>query len=81
MKEDNFIELIDGSPVVQTPIQSDNGPRDKISFRQAIRCWPRITIYSVALTSAIILGGFDISIISSVASLPQFQYADATLTT
>ncbi|KAH8901661.1 MFS general substrate transporter [Thozetella sp. PMI_491] len=45
----------------------------KISFSQAVRCWPRITIYSVALTSAIILGGFDISIISSVASLPQFQ--------
>lgn len=44
-----------------------------LSIVQAGRQNPRLAGWTLALSTAIILTGFDINIISNVASLPEFQ--------
>ena len=41
---------------------------------QAVRKWPKVSLWVFLQCASIILVGFDISIVSNVASLPQFQY-------
>lgn len=68
-----IVELSDtaiGSP----PSLRELNVQEKLSMIQAVRKWPKISWWCLGLTSAIILTGFDISIISSVASLPEFQH-------
>ena len=77
-KAGTFVELTDLPAAGQPTNSSYNAELDeKLSFVQSVRRWPRMTLYALALTAPIVLSGYDISIISSVASLPQFQYDTA----
>ncbi|TLS24975.1 hypothetical protein PpBr36_06926 [Pyricularia pennisetigena] len=60
-------------------IHQDSGTVKKLSAIQAIRKWPWISAWQLALSSGIILTGFDLSIVSNVASLPAFQVQFGTL--
>lgn len=45
----------------------------QLSVIQAVRKWPKVSLWVFLQCASIILVGFDISIVSNVASLPQFQ--------
>ena len=47
---------------------------ESLSLLQAVRKWPRITIYSVCLCMNILLWGYDGAILGGVASMPAYQY-------
>ncbi|KAJ6022778.1 uncharacterized protein N7446_013130 [Penicillium canescens] len=44
-----------------------------IPLWQSIKKWPRIVGYCLALSSAILLYGYDLVIVGTVAAMPQFQ--------
>ena len=44
-----------------------------IPLWQSIRKFPRIVGYCLALSSAILLYGYDLVIVGTVAAMPQFQ--------
>lgn len=46
----------------------------KLSLWQAVRKWPKVAGYCLALTTAILLWGYDMAMVGNLASLPQFQY-------
>ncbi|EHA56503.1 hypothetical protein MGG_02346 [Pyricularia oryzae 70-15] len=60
-------------------LHQDSGIVKKLSAIQAIRKWPWISVWQLALSSGIILTGFDLSIVSNVASLPAFQVQYGTI--
>lgn len=45
-----------------------------IPLWQSIKKFPRIVGYCLALSSAILLYGYDLVIVGTVAAMPQFQY-------
>ncbi|KAK5944778.1 hypothetical protein PMZ80_001978 [Knufia obscura] len=45
----------------------------KMTLWQALRKWPRVSWYTLALTSTILLWGFDNVLVGSVAAMPEFQ--------
>jgi hypothetical protein len=49
------------------------GDAGNLTLVRAIRKWPKVSAWSVAISSTIVLFGFDISIISTVSSITQFQ--------
>ena len=54
---------------------SNTGGEDaSLGIGQALRRYPRLAGWALALSTAIILTGFDINIVSNVATLPEFQY-------
>lgn len=57
------------------PGDNDNTSPTNLTVIQLVRKWPKVSGWVLALTTGIVLSGFDISIISNVASLPEFQYA------
>ncbi len=44
-----------------------------LPFFRSVKKYSRVAAWTVALSSAIALTGFDISIVSNVSSLPEFQ--------
>jgi hypothetical protein len=50
-----------------------------IPLSQSIKKWPRIVGYCLALSSAILLYGYDLVIVGTVAAMPQFQYTSQPL--
>lgn len=50
-----------------------------IPLWQSIKKWPRIVGYCLALSSAILLYGYDLVIVGTVAAMPQFQYTSQPL--
>ncbi|KAB8261285.1 general substrate transporter [Aspergillus pseudonomiae] len=48
-------------------------PRGKISLLADIKRSPKVAGYCLALTSGIILYGYDLAIVSNVSSMPEFQ--------
>lgn len=49
------------------------GTDDETSLWKSVRKWPRVLGYSLGLTSAILLYGFDTSIVGNVSAIPAFQ--------
>ena len=56
--------------VISTPTSSET---NKLSLWQAVKQYPRVVLYSLSLTSAILLYGYDLVIVGTVSALPQFQ--------
>lgn len=56
--------------IIATPTSAGN---TKISLFQATKLYPRIVGYCLGLSSAILLYGYDLVIVGTVAALPQFQ--------
>jgi hypothetical protein len=50
------------------------GKGSHIPLWQSIKTFPRIVGYCLALSSAILLYGYDLVIVGTVAAMPQFQY-------
>ncbi|KIW65451.1 hypothetical protein PV04_07710 [Phialophora macrospora] len=46
----------------------------KLSLWQAIQRWPKVAGYCLALTTAILLWGYDMAMVGNLASLPEFQH-------
>ena len=46
---------------------------DEPNLWKSIRKWPKVLGYSLAMTSAILLYGFDTSIVGNVSAIPEFQ--------
>lgn len=46
----------------------------ELSLWQALRKWPKVSAYCLALTSAILLWGYDMAMNGNLAGLDQFQY-------
>lgn len=46
---------------------------DEPNLWKSIRKWPRVLAYSLGMTSAILLYGFDTSIVGNVSAIPEFQ--------
>ncbi|OAP60368.1 hypothetical protein AYL99_05370 [Fonsecaea erecta] len=46
---------------------------DEPTLWKSIRKWPKIVGYSLGLTSAILLNGFDTSIVGNLSAIPAFQ--------
>ncbi len=55
---------------------SGNSVPVKLSLWQAVQKWPKVAGYCLALTTAILLWGYDMAMVGNLASLPQFQYVD-----
>lgn len=53
-----------------------NSPR---SLWQAIKRSARIVAYCLALSSAILMYGYDLVIVGTVVAMPQFQYVSLTM--
>ena len=47
---------------------------ENLSLWQAVRKWPRATMYILLCGLNVLLRGYDSAILSSVASLSAFQY-------
>jgi hypothetical protein len=45
----------------------------------SLKKWRRIVGYCLALSSAILLYGYDLVIVGTVAAMPQFQYISQSL--
>lgn len=57
-----------------TPQVSRESPREPaLTLWQAARKWPKVLGYTLGLTSAILLYGFDTSIVGNVSAIPVFQ--------
>ena len=55
-------------------VQSDPPrPQGKISVLGDIKRSPKVAGYCLALTSGIILYGYDLAVVSNVSSMPEFQ--------
>lgn len=50
-----------------------HGKTTHIPLWQSVKKFPRIVGYCLALSSAILLYGYDLVIVGTVAAMPQFQ--------
>lgn len=51
-----------------------DGKTSHVPLWQSVKKFPRIVGYCLALSSAILLYGYDLVIVGTVAAMPQFQY-------
>jgi hypothetical protein len=45
-----------------------------IPLWQLLKRWPKVVMYCLALSSAILLYGYDLLIVGTVSAMPAFQY-------
>lgn len=48
-------------------------PEKRLNLFAAVRKWPKVSLWCMALTSTILLWGYDHALISSVSGMPVFQ--------
>ena len=68
-REDTSNDKLDS--MVNNPI--DDGEEEELPFLQAVRRYPKIAAYCLALTTSILLWGYDLVVVSSVTGVPAFQ--------
>ncbi len=54
-------------------ITEQSSVNDEPNLWKSIRKWPKVLGYSLAMTSGILLYGFDTSIVGNVSAIPVFQ--------
>lgn len=59
--------------VEDAPARVDSNPRVQLTLLQGLRMWPKITLYCLSLTTAILLWGYDMAMVGNLAGLDQFQ--------
>ncbi|KAJ5198643.1 uncharacterized protein N7498_007760 [Penicillium cinerascens] len=53
----------------------NNDPQTKhVPLLQSVKKWPRVILYCLALSSAILLYGYDLVIVGTVSAMPAFQH-------
>lgn len=61
--------------VGETTVQPDqNNAVDKVTLWQSFKAYPKVVGCCVGVTAAILLYGYDLSIVGTVSAMPQFQY-------
>lgn len=66
-RSDEFIEDV-SSTDTNTPGQG------YVPLSHSLKKWPKVVGYNLALSSAILLYGYDLVIVANVSSMPAFQY-------
>lgn len=57
-----------------TPTDTNDSPQAvHVPLWQSMKKWPRVVAYNLALSSAILLYGYDLVIVGNVSSMPAFQ--------
>lgn len=56
-------------------LPSPSEATEKASLLASVKQSPKISAYCLALTSGILLYGYDLVIVGNVSSMPEFQYA------
>lgn len=65
-QSDEFVEHVPRSDADDPPLH--------VPLWQSVKKWPRVVIYCLALSSAILLYGYDLVIVGTVSAMPAFQY-------
>lgn len=64
---EDFIENV-------SPTDTNNSPRAAhVPLWQSMKKWRRVVAYNLALSSAILLYGYDLVIVGNVSAMPAFQ--------
>lgn len=66
------IKTLEYEPVTKESADFPKG-EERLSLWAAIRKWPRAAGWSIALTSTILLWGYDNALVGSVSAMPVFQ--------
>lgn len=53
---------------------NNNEQRKEITLKESLRLYPKIAAYSVGLTSAFLLAGYDAVIVGTITAVPRFQH-------
>ena len=69
IREESNSDKLDSSMSASTVSDSE----EDLSFLQAVRRYPKIAGYCLALTTSILLWGYDLVVVSSVTGVPAFQ--------
>lgn len=57
-----------------SPTESNNSPQEAhVPLWQSMKKWPKVIAYNLALSSAILLYGYDLVIVGTVSAMPAFQ--------
>jgi hypothetical protein len=51
----------------------ENAAEPKVSLWQSVKIYPKVVGYSLGLTAAILLYGYDLAIVGTVSAMPEFQ--------
>ena len=54
-------------------VESRQEANNKLTLWAAIKKWRRVVYYCAALTSAILLYGYDYAVVSTTSAMPSFQ--------
>ncbi|KAJ5110484.1 hypothetical protein N7532_001019 [Penicillium argentinense] len=69
---EDFVEDVSRSEV---NANTNNAPsQGHVPLWQSLKKWPRVVGYNLALSSAILLYGYDLVIVGTVSAMPAFQY-------
>ncbi|KAJ5691844.1 hypothetical protein N7462_001267 [Penicillium macrosclerotiorum] len=64
----DFIEDVSQEATPQSP------PQTHVPLWQSVKRWPRVIAYCLALSSAILLYGYDLVIVGNASAMPAFQH-------
>ena len=57
-----------------SPANTNNSAQEgHVPLWQSMKKWPRVIAYNLALSSAILLYGYDLVIVGTVSAMPAFQ--------
>ncbi|KAJ5151623.1 hypothetical protein N7492_009918 [Penicillium capsulatum] len=62
---DEFVEYLPRSEIHQPPAHAP--------LWESVKKWPRVILYCLALSSAVILYGYDLIVVGTVSAMPAFQ--------
>lgn len=66
----NSVELVEDAT---SSADSPRLPSHNVSLWQSVKTYPKIVACCVGLTAAILLYGYDLSIVGTVSAMPEFQ--------
>lgn len=64
-----LVEQVDNS--IDEPLQTNEDAH--LTLKQSLKKWRRVAIYSLCMTSAILMYGYDYVIVGTVSAMPSFQ--------
>lgn len=65
--------LSSGTMNSDEPLQTNEDAH--LTLKQSLVKWRRVVVYSLCMTSGILMFGYDYVIIGTVSAMPSFQYA------
>lgn len=64
-------ELVEVADSMDEPLQTNEDAH--LTLKQSLKKWRRVVIYSLCMTSAILMYGYDYVIVGTVSAMPSFQ--------